>query len=95
VTGGGSGGGVTGGGSGGGGGTACTTDTWASYGSGFFASNCTTGCHNHREDMTRQSGVQAGASTISGKISGGSMPPGGLSGTEKTRILKYLSCGAP
>ncbi len=80
-----------GGATGGGGGTTCTTDTWASYGQAFFSNNCVS-CHS---SLATKSTVVTNKSIISSRINSGSMPPRGLSSTEKTRVLKYLSCGVP
>jgi hypothetical protein len=95
----GGGGGSTGGGggaTGGGGGTTCTTDTWANYGASFFANNCTN-CHtgHHTGEFTTKSFVVTYKSSITSRISSGNMPPAGLTSADKTRILKYLSCGVP
>ena len=80
-----------GGATGGGGGTQCTTDTWANYGASFFASSCTR-CH---QQFATKSVVVSYKLSISSRISSGSMPPGGLTSADKTRILHYLSCGVP
>lgn len=70
-------------------GTQCA-DTWANFGQGFFASRCNS-CHafthtNIRGDLTR----------VSQQISSGRMPRGSsLTTAQRTRILAYLTCGAP
>lgn len=87
--------GTTGGGAGGGGGsTQCTTDTWANYGQAFFANQCAS-CHTHTGQFSTKSFVVTNKSIITSRISSGSMPPNGLTATDKARILKYLSCGVP
>lgn len=74
------------------GGASCGTDTWASYGQGFFASNCAS-CHGF---ASSQGSVQANAGTIASKIQSGQMPPGGgLSSADVSRVVAYLDCGAP
>ena len=80
----------TGGGSGGGGGSNATcTDTWSSFGQAFFSQNCSQ-CHGQ---FSSQSGVQASEAAIASRISGGSMPPSGLSASARSEVLSYLSCG--
>jgi hypothetical protein len=77
---------------------ACTTDTWGNYADTFFQSNCTTGCHNHvfGSSSPNYNSVKSNAATISSRISSGNMPQGAkLSSSDKTRILKWLSCGEP
>ena len=96
-TGGGTGGGLatgSGGGANGGGGgsTQCTTDTWANYGQTFFANQCAS-CHQGQ--FATKSLVVTNTSIITSRISSGSMPPNGLTATDRARILKYLSCGVP
>jgi hypothetical protein len=84
------------------GGTTTTTTTSSSTTSGctswsstqansFYTTNCNY-CHGH--DWTYTSGCSD--SEISSKISGNSMPPGGgLSSSDKSNILQYISCGCP
>lgn len=84
-------GGSAGGGSGGSGGGGTCSDTWASYAQTFFSSQCSS-CHSW---ATSHSYVQSQSGGIASRISSGSMPPGGLSATDKQRILNYLNCGAP
>ena len=85
-------------GTGGGGGSSvpdCGADTWSSYGGSFFASQCSS-CHTHSGQFTTQASVQSASSRIASEISSGRMPEGGgLSSTERQRILDYLACGAP
>ncbi len=94
-SGGGSTGGTTSGGSGGGssGSDTCSslTDTWSNYARSFFTSRCS-GCHGW---ATSYSTVSSARSTIASRIQSGSMPPGGLSVSEKQRIVTWLQCGAP
>lgn len=73
--------------------TSCTsTETWASYGQGFMAANCTR-CHGQ---YASQSTVQASKNAISTEISLGRMPQGfALSSTERSRVIAWLACGAP
>ncbi len=88
-TGGGSGSGSTGGSS------ACTTDTWSNYAGGFFDNYCAQ-CHSGEYDSNNYQNVSANESRIASYISSGRMPQGTrLSSSEKSRILKWLSCGAP
>lgn len=70
---------------------ACTTDTWANFGQAFFQNYCDT-CHGGA--FSSHSSVQSELGTISGSISN-NMPPSGLSSSMRSRILKYLNCGAP
>ncbi len=91
------GGGPTGSGNGSGGSSgtgsgSCTTDTWSSFGSSFFQNYCNN-CHG--SEFSSHSAVQARPGSIGSSISSGSMPPGGLSGSIDSRIIKYLNCGAP
>jgi hypothetical protein len=70
------------------------SDTWSSYGSGFFSSTCGGSCHGSL--YTTQANVQSARSQISTAISSGRMPKGGgLTSSSKARVLTYLSCGAP
>jgi hypothetical protein len=94
-TGGGSGGGGgpgTGGGSGTGGGGSSCTDTWSNYASAFFNSYCAN-CHG--TEFSTQADVSSNAAATKSSISTGSMPPGGLSSSEQTRILNWFNCGMP
>ncbi len=76
---------------GGGGQMACTLDTWASFGSGFFSRSCAS-CHGSFSHST----VQGNASLYSSVIQSGSMPRGGgLSASTRTEAVTYLNCGAP
>ncbi len=71
------------------------TDTWSSYGENFFANNCIT-CHEHTSDFATQSAVVSRLDEIEQQISSGQMPEDTtLSSTEKSRVLAWLSCGAP
>lgn len=71
------------------------TDTYASYGQSFFTTNCRT-CHEHTSQFGTQAAVLASLNSIESEISSGGMPEGtALSATEKTRVLNWLSCGAP
>jgi len=45
--------------------------------------------------MGSHSGVQSQLGSIASSIQSGSMPPGGLSSSIESRIIKYLNCGAP
>lgn len=75
--------------------TSCTsTDTWASYGQSFFATNCRT-CHEHTSQFSTQASVANSLARIKAEISSGAMPPGGLNSTAKQRILAYLACDVP
>ncbi len=70
----------------------CTPDTWSNFAQGFFTTNCTS-CHSQ---FATYSSVVSDASSISSKISSGSMPLlGSLSASDKSRILLWLSCGEP
>jgi hypothetical protein len=74
------------------GGVDCGVDTWASYGSGFFATWCT-GCHPQYGD---QATVRAALGRMYSALSSGVMPQVGfLSPDELSRILNYLECRAP
>lgn len=74
---------------------ATVTDTWSSYGENFFATNCIT-CHEHTSDFGTQSAVVSRLDEIEQQISSGQMPEDTtLSSTEKSRVLAWLSCGAP
>lgn len=75
----------------------CSTniDTYASYGQTFMDSQCRT-CHQHASQYGTQAAVQASLTKIEAEISSGKMPEGTtLSSAEKTRVLGWLSCGAP
>ncbi len=70
-------------------GTQCA-DTWASFGSSFFAARCNS-CH-----AFTHSSVRGDRTRISQQISSGRMPRGSsLTTAQRTRILEYLTCGAP
>ena len=72
-----------------------TQDTWTSYGSAFFASQCRS-CHQHAAQFGTQASVQASLNQLASEISSGKMPQGAaLSTAEKTRVLGWLACGAP
>lgn len=71
------------------------TDTWSTYGQGFFSAHCTT-CHEHTSDFATQSSVVNQLDRIEAELSSGDMPEDTtLSATEKSRVLAWLSCGAP
>ena len=73
--------------------SSCTGDTFSGWPSQFFANQCAR-CHGRQ--FARHRDVQRRARTIAAYIRAGSMPPGGgLSATERARILTYLDCGAP
>jgi hypothetical protein len=70
---------------------ACS-DTWESYGSNFFASNCLA-CHMY---MSRYAMVNANKTEIRARIASGSMPQGKpLSSDDKTKALAFIDCGLP
>jgi len=81
------------GGTGGGSGSSCA-DTWAGgWPPQFFNANCS-GCHS--SEFSSLATVQYKASSISARISSGNMPQNrSLSSGDRTRILAWLSCGAP
>ena len=85
--------------SGTGGAPPCTTDTWANFAQAFFKNDCTLSCHNHSTlggTTPNYNSIKSNASNISSRISSGNMPQGTkLSATDKTRILKWISCGEP
>ena len=69
---------------------ACTQDTWGNFAQAFMANNCA-GCHSFASSVATLKPHQNAA-----RISDGSMPPGGgLSASDKSRILLWLSCGLP
>jgi hypothetical protein len=71
--------------------TTCGTDTWASYGQGFFDSHCSS-CHGSFDQAT----VQSSLSVYTDALSSGVMPRGGgLSDCDRARAVSYLQCGAP
>lgn len=71
------------------------TDTWSTYGQGFFSTHCTT-WHEHSTDFATQGSVINQLERIESEISSGRMPEDTvLSSTEKARVLAWLSCGAP
>lgn len=75
----------------------CSTnvDTYANYGQTFIDSQCRT-CHQHASQYGTQAAVQASLTKLEAEISSGKMPEGTtLSSAEKTRVLGWLSCGAP
>ena len=72
---------------------ACTTDTYANYAKSFFQQNCD-GCHGHAFGNSFST-FNASKSSVQSRINSGSMPPSGLASATKTRILKWISCGAP
>ncbi len=81
----------------GGGGSSCTPDTWANYGLAFFTSNCAS-CHSYNHaSLKNQSYVQLDHVGITSRVSSGNMPQGGagLSQADRTRLVKYVTCGAP
>jgi hypothetical protein len=85
--------------SGTGGAAPCTTDTWANFAQAFFKNDCTLSCHNHSTlggQTPNYNLIKSNASNISSRISSGNMPQGTkLSASDKSRILKWLSCGEP
>jgi cytochrome c5 len=79
--------------------TQTCTDTWASFGSGFFSANCTR-CHSassgQQPYLTTQAEVQANRSAVQSAISSGRMPPRAtLDAATEAEIVSYLACGAP
>ena len=86
------GGGATGGGTGGGGSVSCGSDTWTNYASTWFRDNCAN-CHS--SEFGSYTAVTQSKSSIDGRISGNSMPPGGLSSGDRQRILSWFSCDMP
>ncbi len=71
---------------------ACTADTWGNYAATAFSNNCVY-CHNWAGSY---SSVKADASACSSRISSGNMPQDhALSADDKSRLLKWLSCGLP
>ncbi len=90
--GGGGGGGTGGGGGGGGGSTSCGADTWTNYAKTWFDGNCS-GCHS--TEFSTYQAVAGAQSRIDSRISSGSMPPGGLSSSDRQRILSWFSCNMP
>ncbi len=69
---------------------ACTKDTWVNFAQAFMVNNCA-GCHSYANSVATLKPHQNAA-----RISDGSMPPGGgLSASDKSRILLWLSCGLP
>ena len=87
------GGGSGGGSAGGGGGNSCTSDTWSNYAASFFVDYCAN-CHG--SEFSAWSNVQSRSSTLSYYISSGLMPRGGgLSASERQRIVTWLDCGSP
>jgi hypothetical protein len=72
----------------------CTAmhDTWASFAGSFFSSHCS-GCHGF---ASSQASVEANAAFIESMVSSGTMPPGGgVSASDRQRIVNWLGCGTP
>jgi len=70
------------------------SDTWSGYGQTFFSGTCAGSCHGAK--YTSQAKVQGARSAITSEISRGRMPTDqALSAQERSRVLAYLSCGAP
>lgn len=72
---------------------ACTTDTYATYAKAFFQQNCD-GCHGHAFGSSYAT-FNVAKTSVRSRINSGSMPPSPLSASVKTRILKWIDCGAP
>jgi hypothetical protein len=71
---------------------ACTADTWGNYAGTAFSNNCAY-CHGWASSY---SSVKSDASACSSRISSGNMPQDhALSASDKSRLLKWLSCGLP
>lgn len=66
---------------------ASSSDTWAGFAQGFFATRCGA-CHVFGD----AAGVAGSAQAISSALSASVMPPGGLSAAERQRILRWLAC---
>ncbi len=78
------------------GGTQCTPDTWGNWASGFFVQNCVS-CHtNNHSSFRNYSGVSVDATRIRNDITSGNMPRDAtLDPSDRSRVLKWLSCGRP
>ena len=88
-------GGGAGGGSGGagGGGGSCGADTWTNYASQWFRTTCSN-CHG--SEFGTYQAVKGVQTAITGEISSQAMPPGGgLSNSERQRILSWFGCAMP
>jgi hypothetical protein len=71
------------------------TDTYANYGQSFISTSCRS-CHQHSSQFGTQAAVVSSLSSIEAQINSGRMPQGlSLSATERSRVLGWLSCGAP
>ena len=69
----------------------CTKDTWSNFAKGLFANNCSS-CHG--KQFSTKAKVKASGARAA--IKSGRMPrAGALSATDKSRIEKWFSCGAP
>ncbi|MBS2025564.1 MAG: hypothetical protein JST92_24460, partial [Deltaproteobacteria bacterium] len=73
-------------------GSACTPDTWTNYASAAFSTNCKS-CHSW---ATKYTSVKSRQSSCQTDISTGAMPKNhALSSSDKSRLVKWLSCGLP
>jgi hypothetical protein len=73
--------------------SACTsTDTWTNYAAATMGANCGS-CHGWAGSRTA---VVQDAIGIRARIASGAMPPrGGLSQTDRARLLGWIDCGLP
>ncbi len=72
------------------------SDSWDSYGSGFFANTCIGTCHRHDTTFTTVAAVRTQADAIRLEVDSGAMPQDRtLPEAERLRLLTWLACGAP
>jgi len=72
-----------------------STDTYASFGQTFIATECRS-CHEHSNEYGTQAAVQASSARLEAVINSGRMPEGKtLSAATRTQVLAWLACGAP